>query len=184
MQEKPSVHNENSSPSQKDAAQGLRKSKSERNQRGLLQLCSAFLDLAETSITLVIETWGACPAGYQNQTDKGSRKDGSVGSAGGKGDSSASPLIQKVFAISTAPRGQLEDSPHSDSNATDSLIAKKKKERKPGEANEKNSWELVSSLPFPREWRQHQQRNVKAFHRLLPQSHKQLPLCLQQLSPN
>lgn len=64
-----------------------------RNQRGLLHLCSALLDLAETSVTLVVDTQGACAAGHQNQPDKGSRKDGSVSSAGDEDDSSASSLI-------------------------------------------------------------------------------------------
>lgn len=64
-----------------------------RNQRELLHLCSAFLDLAETSITLVVDTQGACAAGHHNQPDKGSRKDGSVSSAGDENDSSASSLI-------------------------------------------------------------------------------------------
>lgn len=59
----------------------------------LLHLCSAFLDLAETSITLFVDTQGAYAAGYQNQPYKGSRKDGTVSSAGGKDDSSASALI-------------------------------------------------------------------------------------------
>lgn len=64
-----------------------------RNQRGLLHLRSAFLDLAETSITLVVDTQGTCAAGHQNQPDKGSRKDGFVSSAGDKDDCSASSLI-------------------------------------------------------------------------------------------
>lgn len=67
-----------------------------RNQRGLLHLCSAFLDLAETSITLVVDTQGACAAGcicFPAWEDKGSRKDGSVSSAGDQDDSSASSLI-------------------------------------------------------------------------------------------
>lgn len=46
--------------------------------------------MAETSITLFIDTHGPRAAGHQ--PDKGSRKDGSASSGGDKDDSSASFL--------------------------------------------------------------------------------------------
>lgn len=123
-----------------------------RVKESLLHLCSVFLGLAETSVPLFLDTRGARTAGHQNQPDKGRRKDGSVSSGGDNDDSSASfpGLTKKVFALSTTTSRQLEDTPRSESNATNSLVTKDEAEEKQGEAKEKESRELISFvIPFP-----------------------------------